>query len=63
MVEVDLKGKKPGRGVYLCHIEKCWETGLKSNRIEYALRTSLSPENRQLLQQYFQNLSGKEMES
>jgi predicted RNA-binding protein YlxR (DUF448 family) len=59
-VEVDIKGRKPGRGVYLCARQKCWETGLKSNRIEFGLRTKLSIENRQLLLDYGRSLPEKE---
>jgi uncharacterized protein len=59
-IEVDLKGRKPGRGVYLCAQRKCWENGLKSNRIEFGLRTKLSIENRQLLLEYSAGLPEKE---
>ena len=51
-VEVDLKGKKTGRGVYLCPNRECWDVGLKGNRVEYGLRTKLSTENRQSLLEY-----------
>ena len=33
-VEVDLTGKKLGRGAYLCHQETCWDMGLKKNRLD-----------------------------
>jgi len=59
-IEVDISGRKPGRGVYLCAHRKCWETGLKSNRIEFGLRTKLSIENRQLLLEYGRGLPEKE---
>jgi predicted RNA-binding protein YlxR (DUF448 family) len=60
-IEADLRGKKPGRGVYLCMSSECWENGLKSNRIEYGLRTKLSTENRLLLLEYGRSLSKKEV--
>jgi hypothetical protein len=59
-IEADPRGKKPGRGVYLCLSGECWENGLKSNRIEYGLRTKLSTENRLLLLEYGRSLSKKE---
>ena len=59
-VEVDPQGKKPGRGVYLCAKRKCWETGLKGNRIEFGLRTKLSTDNRQALLEYSKSLPEKE---
>jgi len=54
--EVDISGRKPGRGAYLCPNKVCWELVLKKNRLEYALRTKLSDDNRQILTEYFHNL-------
>jgi predicted RNA-binding protein YlxR (DUF448 family) len=56
VAEVDMSGKKPGRGAYLCPKEACWELALKRNRLEYALRTKLSDNNRQILIDYIHNL-------
>ena len=55
-VEVDISGKKPGRGAYLCSRKACWELVLKKNRLEYSLRTKLSADNRQILMEYIHNL-------
>ena len=46
-VEVDISSKKVGRGAYLC--PECWESGLKSSRLEYALRTTITNANREQL--------------
>ena len=51
-VEIDTGGKKAGRGAYLCPARECWENGLKSNRLEHALRTRLTPDNRERLTKY-----------
>ncbi len=48
-VEVDTSGKKVGRGAYLCSVEECWEIGLESGRLEHALRTALTQDNREQL--------------
>ncbi len=48
-VEVDISGKKAGRGAYLCRAEECWEIGLKGGRLEHSLRTTLTRENREQL--------------
>lgn len=48
-VEVDTSGKKVGRGAYLCPVEECWEIGLKGGRLEHALRTTLTQDNREQL--------------
>ena len=51
-VEVDTTGKRVGRGAYLCRARECWEAGLKGNRLEHALRTSLTQDNRERLIRY-----------
>ncbi|MFC2013383.1 RNase P modulator RnpM [Chloroflexota bacterium] len=51
-VDVDISGKRVGRGAYLCQAQECWETGLKGNRLEHVLRTSLTRENREHLIRY-----------
>jgi len=48
-VEVDIGGKKAGRGAYLCPAQECWETGLKGGRLEHALRITLTQDNRERL--------------
>ena len=48
-VEVDTSGKKAGRGAYLCPTLECWEIGLKTGRLEYTLRITLTQENREQL--------------
>ena len=48
-VEVDTSGKKAGRGAYLCRTEECWEEGLKGGRLEHALRSTLTQDNRERL--------------
>jgi len=56
VAEVDISGKKPGRGAYLCPNKTCWESVLKKNRLEYALRTKISDDNRQILIEYVHTL-------
>ncbi len=58
VVEVDGSGKKAGRGAYLCRGQDCWQEGLKGGRLEHALRTTLSRENREQLVEYGKSLSG-----
>ncbi|MFC2072117.1 YlxR family protein [Chloroflexota bacterium] len=49
-IEVDIGGNKmTGRGAYLCPAPECWEIGLKGNRLEHSLRTTLTQENRERL--------------
>ena len=55
-VEFDPTGKKAGRGAYLCANKQCWQNALRSSRIEQALRTKLSSENRQQLATHAESL-------
>ena len=56
-IEVDTGGKKAGRGAYLCQAQECWEIGLKGSRLERALRTNLTQDNRELLYRYGKDFS------
>jgi len=56
-VQVDTSGKKAGRGAYLCQAQECWEAGVKKgSRLEHALRTALTQDNREQLIKYGENL-------
>ncbi|MFC1900478.1 RNase P modulator RnpM [Chloroflexota bacterium] len=54
-IEVDISGKRSGRGAYLCKSRECWETGLNENRLEHNLRTTLAPDDRERLIKYGQD--------
>jgi predicted RNA-binding protein YlxR (DUF448 family) len=56
IAEIDVFGKKPGRGAYLCPRKTCWELALTKNRVDYALRTRLRDDNRQTLREHIHNL-------
>jgi hypothetical protein len=49
MVEIDLTGKKQGRGMYLCPDESCWRRALEKGRLEHALQEKLDDDNRRSL--------------
>jgi len=55
-VEVDTSSKKTGRGAYLCQTQECWTIGLKGGRLEHALRTTLTWDNREQLIKYAEGL-------
>jgi len=56
VVEIDVFGKKPGRGAYLCPKRTCWELALRKNRLDYALRTKLCDDVGQTLREYIHSL-------
>jgi len=55
-VEIDETGKRSGRGAYLCRRQGCWEMALKKDRLEHALKTGLTSEERTMLQEFAQRL-------
>ncbi len=55
-VEIDPGGKMAGRGAYLCRAPECWEIGLKGGRLEHALRTTITQDNREQLVRYGEDL-------
>jgi uncharacterized protein len=56
-VEIDLTGRKSGRGAYLCPTVECWENALKTGKLESALRTRLTPGSRDKLREYAKGLN------
>jgi predicted RNA-binding protein YlxR (DUF448 family) len=57
-VEVDLTGKKPGRGAYICPQAGCWDAALKKGRLDAALRTKLGADDRLKLSEFATTLHG-----
>jgi predicted RNA-binding protein YlxR (DUF448 family) len=59
LIEIDLSGKKNGRGAYLCPEYPCWEQALKKHRLDYALKTKIEQPNRQSLTAFAEGLPGR----
>jgi hypothetical protein len=49
-IQIDLRGKVPGRGAYLCQQAACWERAIHSSILQQALKTTLSETEREQLQ-------------
>ena len=43
-ISVDLTGKKPGRGAYICKNADCLNKAQKAKRLERAFSTAIEPE-------------------
>ena len=43
-ISVDLTGKKPGRGAYICPNLECLNKVIKSKRLERSMETTISQE-------------------
>lgn len=54
-VEVDLSGKKPGRGAYIHDQKSCWESALKGS-LAKSLRVQLTAEEWEQLVAFAQSL-------
>lgn len=55
-VVADPTGKRDGRGAYLCARRACWEDALKKDRLGRALRTAISPADREELRRYAEQI-------
>lgn len=51
-VAPDPTGKRSGRGAYLCRSRGCWEQALRRRALEYALKTTMSSDDRVALVAY-----------
>ncbi|MGI6040129.1 MAG: RNase P modulator RnpM [Eubacteriales bacterium] len=40
-ISIDLKGKKPGRGAYICQNETCLDKAIKTRALERALSVKI----------------------
>jgi predicted RNA-binding protein YlxR (DUF448 family) len=49
-IEIDLKGKRSGRGAYLCRKQQCLETALQPQRLSQALKCRVSAKDVAALQ-------------
>ncbi len=49
-ISIDLSGRKNGRGAYLCRDLMCWTKALKGKQLEHSLRTSISQDDRKVLE-------------
>jgi predicted RNA-binding protein YlxR (DUF448 family) len=61
-IKIDETGKAPGRGAYLCLSAACWEPGVAGGRLDQALKTKLSPDDRERLLAYARQLSGTDQD-
>ena len=43
-INIDLVGKKPGRGAYICKSVDCLENAIKAKRLEKAFETAIDVE-------------------
>jgi predicted RNA-binding protein YlxR (DUF448 family) len=44
-IELDISGKKEGRGAYICPDRTCWEKAEKGKQLEHALKSNITPDD------------------
>lgn len=54
-VSLDLSGKKPGRGAYICKDIECLKKARKAKRIERALECQISPQLYDIMEKEIEN--------
>ena len=55
-VEIDVTGKKSGRGAYLCYNMECFEKATKKGRLNKALKAEISTETIKIIEEQFKEL-------
>jgi|SRR5450756_397923 len=51
-VKIDLSGKMAGRGAYLCRARVCWSQAVSGHRLDAALKTTVTAEDRAALEAF-----------
>ncbi len=54
-ISLDLVGKKPGRGAYICRNAQCLKLARKAKRIERSLECQISPELYDIMEKEIEN--------
>jgi predicted RNA-binding protein YlxR (DUF448 family) len=59
-IEIDQKGKRPGRGAYLCPDPQCWDAALKQKRLGRVLKCQVHAEDEAMLRAFAETLRDTE---
>lgn len=59
-IEIDLKGKRAGRGAYVCLQQECWEVALKQGVLGRALKAPVSTEQASELRGQLESIGGQD---
>jgi len=61
-IEIDLKGKRAGRGAYVCHQLGCWDVALKQGVLGRALKASITGEQIAELRTQLERVVGQDLD-
>jgi predicted RNA-binding protein YlxR (DUF448 family) len=59
-VEIDPRGKRPGRGAYVCATLECWEAALAQHKLERALKCAIGDGDAEALKEAVATLLANE---
>lgn len=59
-ISIDLKGKAPGRGAYVCHSSECLRRAIKSNALARGFDTTIPQEVYDLLMEQMEGSADAE---
>jgi len=57
-IAADPTGRIPGRGCYLCKSTSCWDSALKKEQLDRALRTRVTSEDKSTLIRQLESFIG-----
>ena len=57
-ISLDFRGKKPGRGAYVCHDPACLKRARKTRALERALQTAIPPDVYDAMEAELENQDG-----
>ena len=53
---VDPTARKAGRGAYLCKKVSCWDMAIRKDKLGYALKSKISPDDRRAIEEFVKTL-------
>lgn len=59
-ISIDLKGKAPGRGAYICKCTKCLDMAVKAKKLERTFETAIPNDVYEKLREELLNSQGEE---
>ena len=57
-IKIDIIGKEPGRGAYICYSEQCLEKAKKGKKLEKALEIKIEEETYNKIEEIIKNKIG-----
>ena len=60
LIIVDVTGKEPGRGAYLCHLSDCWDKAIYKGALQRGFKQDLSAKQLDQIRTFYEeNITSK----